>query len=301
MIAITRTVWEGTDYVPSAWDDWIRDPNGFLMVACDDGEVVGLQHIEIQEDATAWIEGIRVAERARNRGVGEALLGYGLQWSRDMGCRVARLSTSSGNPSSNRLVAKAGMRVVGSWTPLAVRRPAARRQVESISPALAGEADAVYRHLVASSSISQTRLYTEGWTAHTLSVQRLRLLCALGCVLVVRHHGHIAGATIATCAKPFQYLRVGALTGDTATLSSLIQYVLGRAQDTALEEVRATLHLNGGAQQALEDVGFRQWHTDLMLVHETHLSGVSPASASSRAGRDVYSRTPACPTEPSPV
>ena len=41
----TSNTWSWGDYVMSVWRRWIRDPNGKLLVAEYNGEVVGLMRI----------------------------------------------------------------------------------------------------------------------------------------------------------------------------------------------------------------------------------------------------------------
>src|SRR5947209_19267182 len=109
MLRITNGVWGGTDYVPYRWQDWLGDVSGYLCVATLNGRVVGLQHTAIQSDGSAWLEGIRVDDTMRGRGIGAAMLRHGLEWARAAGCRFARLSTSSENESSMRSTRKAGL------------------------------------------------------------------------------------------------------------------------------------------------------------------------------------------------
>jgi len=42
MLEITRTIWDGQDYVPYEWDRWLHDASGCLAVAELSGRVVGL-------------------------------------------------------------------------------------------------------------------------------------------------------------------------------------------------------------------------------------------------------------------
>src|SRR5579872_5348508 len=115
MLAITRNVWHGTDYVPAVWHDWLEDARGLLQVATIDGRVVGIHHTALHADGSAWAEGIRVAEDVQGQGVGEALLASAIEWAGKRGCRYIRLSTSSENRASNRVSEKAGLRVVGRF------------------------------------------------------------------------------------------------------------------------------------------------------------------------------------------
>src|SRR5947209_8664445 len=96
MREMTRHVWAGTDYVPHVWNRWLRDSAGWLMVATLAERVVGLQHIDRQPDGTAWIEGIRVAEDLRDRGIGGRMLECAIEWAREHDSPWLRLATTSG-------------------------------------------------------------------------------------------------------------------------------------------------------------------------------------------------------------
>ena len=107
---ISSTVWEGNDYLPEVWDAWIfEDPsNGFLMVGEIGKKVVAVQHLEIQPENVAWLEGIRVHERYRNLGVARRMLKHGLELARRLHLVRARLSVSSRNEASKALVTSEG-------------------------------------------------------------------------------------------------------------------------------------------------------------------------------------------------
>jgi len=32
VLELTRTIWDGHDYLPAVWDDWLRDYDGMLAV-----------------------------------------------------------------------------------------------------------------------------------------------------------------------------------------------------------------------------------------------------------------------------
>jgi CBS domain-containing protein len=42
MLELCSHIWEGGDYIPSVWDEWMADPEGLLGVAEMDGRVVGI-------------------------------------------------------------------------------------------------------------------------------------------------------------------------------------------------------------------------------------------------------------------
>lgn len=75
------------------------DPNHQLLVATLDGAVVGvlqlsfLPHLTYQGGWRAQIEGVRVSEESRSRGVGQALLEEAILRARERRCHLVQLTT----------------------------------------------------------------------------------------------------------------------------------------------------------------------------------------------------------------
>src|SRR5439155_1135470 len=109
-----ENVWEGGDYVPFVWHDWLDDPRGMVQVAARGEDVVGFQHLDVQPDGTVWLEGIRVDPDVRGAGIGSELLQAGIREARARGATAIRLATSSGNDASNRIAEKAGLTQIGT-------------------------------------------------------------------------------------------------------------------------------------------------------------------------------------------
>ncbi len=101
---VSRT-WRWGDYIPQVWDKWLNDPNGRIFVALLDGKVVGMNHVRFLTPDYAWLEGVRVNPKHRRKGVATALALYAMEFSSEMGARIARLAVSSDNE-----VAKAHLR-----------------------------------------------------------------------------------------------------------------------------------------------------------------------------------------------
>ena len=108
VIAFCATIWDGEDYVPYVWDDWLRDERGALLVAVAGDRPVGLVHVRMMSDDEAWLEGIRVDPAERRQGIGRALTSRALVEAREHGAAVARLMTSADNTASQGLVARFG-------------------------------------------------------------------------------------------------------------------------------------------------------------------------------------------------
>jgi GNAT superfamily N-acetyltransferase len=260
MLELTRPVWDGNDYVPFKWKEWLRDGEGRVSVAVAGGTLVGLQHIAIQPDGTAWLEGIRVRDEAQARGVGRTMLEEGLEWARRTGYPRARLCTYGGNPASNRLAVKGGMREIRRIRVL--EGTPASASCDGCRPALPSDAEVIQRYL--REAHDAPGLYCEGWTALTLDENRLHLLLASHAVMVSGATA-IDGLMIATSKPSRPRLCIGYLHGSVSAVRTLARVALGAAASAGFERVVAIAPLTPQIYDALMQDGW-EWRNQVEMV-----------------------------------
>jgi GNAT superfamily N-acetyltransferase len=269
MLDITRSVWEGHDYVPSVWDSWLADGSGYLAVVAVDARVAGFQHIQVQEDGTGWMEGIRVREDTQTRGLGYALLADGLRWAREQGLPRVRLCTYGGNPASNRIATKAGLTEIARIKILSADSTAgddcAGCQCRVATPA---DFDEIV-HFVQGHA-GDAPVYTEGWTAHTLDHRRLRLLLATNAVLVAGGSA-IEGVAIATSTVDRPSLRLGFIAGTERAVEALARSLTHRAVVAGLDRVVCYAPIADETEAALTRAGYMWRDGDEMVLYELDL------------------------------
>ncbi|MGE5223404.1 MAG: GNAT family N-acetyltransferase [Omnitrophica WOR_2 bacterium] len=116
VIELTRHIWEGEDYVPFVWADWLADPQGLLAVAEYGGRVVGLNKLTHLGDGEWWMEGLRVHPDYGGRHIAshlhDYLLGY---WKRTAG-GVLRLITASYRLAVQHLCQRTGFHKAGEYS-----------------------------------------------------------------------------------------------------------------------------------------------------------------------------------------
>lgn len=112
VIELTNTIWEGHDYVPKVWDEWLMDPLGLLAVAEFGGRVVGLVKLTRQDSEEWWLEGLRVHPKFEGRRIASRLHDYLLDyWQRN--CNgVLRLATASNRLQVQHLCERTGFRKI---------------------------------------------------------------------------------------------------------------------------------------------------------------------------------------------
>lgn len=267
MLSITQNVWDGNDYLPFIWNEWLRDASGRLTVAALDDQVVGVHHVALLPDGSAWAEGIRVAGNAQGRGIGEALLLDGIEWARSMGASAIRLSTTSRNPASNRIAEKCGLSPVHEYRLWSA--PADLTEVGgAVRVAHAGEVEDLWRFL--EESESESDFYMEGWTAYRLTRERLRLLLATSTVAVTGRNSTEAMA-IATATSHRPTLRLGLIVGGQEGVRTLANWLRERARATCLRSVRGPLLAGRAERDALKSAGYEVDLEHTMVLHERGL------------------------------
>jgi GNAT superfamily N-acetyltransferase len=138
VLALTRHIWEGNDYVPYVWDEWLADPHGMLVVAEYGGQVVGLANLAWKGEDEWWLQGLRVHPHFQGQGIASRLHDYILQaWERNMG-GVLRLATSSARLPVHHLCQRTGFTRVGEYRKYAA--PALTGMREEFRAVRSGEA-----------------------------------------------------------------------------------------------------------------------------------------------------------------
>lgn len=90
------------------------DPNNLILVADDEGAVVGTCQLTLipglahQGAWRAQIEAVRVAHERRGQQVGHALIGCALDYARQRGARIAQLTTDKRRTAAHRFYAQLG-------------------------------------------------------------------------------------------------------------------------------------------------------------------------------------------------
>lgn len=114
--AFTTDTFSWGDYVASAFDRWLDDPDGKLAVAVDDTDTaVALGRCAMLSPTEAWFQGARVHPDWRRRGLASEIDQALESWARQRGATVARLAVEDWNQPALAQVERIGMRPVGTW------------------------------------------------------------------------------------------------------------------------------------------------------------------------------------------
>jgi GNAT superfamily N-acetyltransferase len=112
---LTSKIWEGEDYIPHVWGDWLADPYGQLTIAEYGGKIVGIGKLTRITETQWWLEGLRVHPDYEGRGIASRLHDYHLGlWKRSTG-KILRLATNSIRYPVHHLCERTGFHKVGEF------------------------------------------------------------------------------------------------------------------------------------------------------------------------------------------
>lgn len=108
-----KGIWDGDDYVPQVWEDWLQDPGGLLAVAEYQGHAIGCSKVSRIATGQWWLEGFRVDPRYQGLKVGSHLHQHVTGWWLENGEGTVRLMTDALNFPVHHLCEKTGYTKTG--------------------------------------------------------------------------------------------------------------------------------------------------------------------------------------------
>jgi hypothetical protein len=76
LVAIAARIWDGTDYLPAVFDEWVADAAGEFTAVILDGRIVGCGKLTFLTPVDAWFEGLRKDPDLAEKGVTAAVTSY---------------------------------------------------------------------------------------------------------------------------------------------------------------------------------------------------------------------------------
>jgi GNAT superfamily N-acetyltransferase len=95
VVEISRDIWDGHDYLPRVFDEWLADAGAAFQAAELEGVVVGVQRLRPIAPGILWYEGLRVASTHRRQGLARAMLASAIADAREQRFREMRLGTGN--------------------------------------------------------------------------------------------------------------------------------------------------------------------------------------------------------------
>jgi GNAT superfamily N-acetyltransferase len=112
VMELSSRIWDGEDYVPHVWFDWLSDPRGMLVVAEHQNKIIGLGKLTCLSEKDWWLEGLRVHPDFEGRGIASQIHEFLLDAWTKKGRGTVRLGTASHNLPVQHLCDRLGFRKI---------------------------------------------------------------------------------------------------------------------------------------------------------------------------------------------
>lgn len=235
--AICAQIWEGEDYVPQVWDEWLADHYGQLVVAELESRVVGLAKLSRLADDEWWLHGLRVDPAYRRRGVAGRLQAHLVEKARQIGRGTVRYGTHSLNEPVHRIGARIGFRHVVTYLrchadPLPVA------DVPSLRPLTEADLPEAWALVSGSPRRRAARgLYEASWKWESLTRERLAHHLTTDDGWGVDDSGELAGLALALWTRE-DMLSVGYVDGSGEALTIILRVLRGLAAQQGCFQLR---------------------------------------------------------------
>ena len=110
-------IWDGGDYIPQVWEEWLADPDGLLGVAELYGRVVGVFKLTKFQEQEWYLEGLRVHPDYQGKGIASHIHEYVVETWRRMGSGIIRLVTGSYNVKVHQMCEQTGFKRIAEFIP----------------------------------------------------------------------------------------------------------------------------------------------------------------------------------------
>ena len=265
VLAFCQNTFSWGDYITDAWDRWLADNDGQMLVGVVDQQPVALIHIAFIDDGVAWLEGMRVHPNFRRRGIGGAVDQAARALARSRGSRLARLATSIRNIPAQKTLAKESYTCIARFNeweaePARIDFSAPRRGARNDTDRILE----LWR--TASRSTTRELMQDRHWRWTGLSRARLLDYVHAGEVRIV--DGGFA-LLLTFDEQDWSGANLHALVGDEESMFTLAQAARGEVAYRGYQHIEAMLIDHLPVNAALERAGYRR--DSGMLIYEQPL------------------------------
>lgn len=172
VLEICSQIWEGDDYIPLVFDDWLKD-DGVFAGLWENDILVGFGKLTWLSPTDVWLEGLRKDEKTAAKNVGEKLSAYYFDYLKGKKVTSLRFSTYFGNLASIKLNEKLGFQKILT---LSLKSREITTPTSKISDYLTNEISfEAFKHFAENSNyLNSTGFHlSQGWIVHRYSEKLL--------------------------------------------------------------------------------------------------------------------------------
>jgi predicted PurR-regulated permease PerM len=273
MEAICAQVWEGDDYVPEVWDEWLADPDGELTVVELKGRVVALSKLTRLADDEWWLEGLRVDPSYRRLGLAWLIQNHQVAQAERMGRGVLRFGTASYNAAVHKNAARGDFHRVARFVSYQADTVAGPYPMYELTPDDLASA----WQLIEDSPVFQVagQLYEVQWHWMTLTRERLAAELEAGKVWGVDVDGGLVAVAIVEKDTDRGRLAVEYIDGAPEGVTFLLWGLRVLANESGLDQLRLRLPDHRPLIEAAEAAGASRVRDHAVWIFERSLEGTA--------------------------
>jgi len=141
-----KKTWSWGDYIPKVWDKWLKEKSGKVFIATIDQIPVGITHLSLDKPYEIWLSGARTDPNYRRIGVATAITKKCLDYAKQKGVKVARLTTESDNIAAQAAIKKLGFKPTAEFAEMTIEK-IAKENSENSKWAEKTDTNAIWNYL----------------------------------------------------------------------------------------------------------------------------------------------------------
>jgi len=272
IIAMSKHIWGGLDYLPHAWDKWLEDPNGGLLTVLLGDEPVGVSKVTLLSPGEVWLEGLRLHPKLHGRGLTKQINRVSFREAMRHNPKSVRYATGIGNAASRHLGEARGFwlaaRTHWIWGRTLRKGDLTGRIASS------GELDGVLDYIRGTDCYHETSgLLAVDWKFLELKRERVRGLVEAGRVLILPRQGKIRAAAIYEKSAIDGDMCLGFVDGSDDDIGALARDVLRIAGRAGRKDASAMLPV-GRISDLVFDAGYDEIEPAKAVAYELGARGV---------------------------
>lgn len=256
---LCETVWSGNDYVPAVFPRWISTQESHTLGFFTGEKLVAFGNVEREEGtAIAWVQGLRVKEKYRDRGYGTKITSELAKLAHEQGIKTLRFATSSRNKASMTVAKKTGFHEADrtGYFRLYKPFPPHAKPSQSIVP-IQVNPERLFELLTINPALVESDTFPLAWHFDYKTIEGLTRLVSRAIVKVVIDEAGIPQGLYCVTERERQEERTSAYTvfaTDTAIFVDIMSRMIDEAQTEDVD--RAVFFLGPRATEWAQDLGY---------------------------------------------
>ncbi|NQV17689.1 MAG: GNAT family N-acetyltransferase [Armatimonadetes bacterium] len=262
VLEIASKIWEGDDYLPQVFDEWIKDPNGVFAGLWENEILIGFGHLKYLTPTDIWLEGLRKDPDLNVKGVGEKLSHYYLKiLKKNPNISSVRFSTYFDNNASIRLNEKLGFKKILYLSHKELGLEKVEKSHVHSNLKIAKDFNRIQKYVENSSFLKLSKNFIcKGWTVYPYSRELLKQFYNQEQIFSFQENNVIKGVAIYSKVKYKDIFWISFLEAENELVyAELLQYLINLAKNQKKKNIEINLPDFPKLKKICEKYKFKSW------------------------------------------